>query len=226
MHISSLFHPELAAAKPTAARPIYESVYLATDPDGRATLTAADNHILVQVPVERAPDDVDGGLLPAVFSLASRAAGRRADRYQLTATADTLAYPTPTGWIRQERRPTGEVLPPFADKLPTGRPRVRLALDMTQLARLAKALGSPLLLLDVYDPDRPYVVRPLSHTTRGALGLVMPFNLATFDLEEFGDAPEASTDSDPAETFQTPSTVPLAAPVTTPAVPDPSLIYS
>jgi len=225
MHISTLFHPELAAAQPAAAHPVLESVHLATDATGRATLTASDAHILVRIPVERDPDDVDGGLLPAVFPLAHRAAGRRADTYQLTATADTLSYPTATGWIRQERPPTREPFPAFDDKMPTGRPRVRLAFDVTQLARVAKALGSPLLLVDVFAVDRPFVVHPLSHQLRDGLALIMPFRMETLDLDALDDH-EASEDSHPDEPLPAPAVVTLAAPVGMAALPDASPIYS
>jgi len=176
MHIPRLFHPELAAAKPAAAHPVLESVYLATDPNGRATLTASDGCCLLQVPVDREPEDQDGSLPPALLALASRAAGRHADTFQLTATADTLSYPTPTGRIRQERPITAGAFPAFAGRLPTGRPRARLALDVSLLARLAKALGSPVILLDVFAPDQPFLIHPLSHTQRDCLAVLMPYS--------------------------------------------------
>lgn len=137
-----------------------------------------------------------------------------------------MSYPTAAGWIRQERPPTRETFPTFNGTLPAGAPRVRLALDVTQLARVAKALGSPLLLLDVYAPDRPMMVHPLSHTTRDGFALVMPFRLETLDLPAVGDAPDTAPDGHAAAPLGASSGVPSAVPVALAASPDTSPNYS
>lgn len=143
----------------------------------KGVLAVTNGSGLAVVPVDSDADDHDG-LVSTEAIVASRKAAKamRCDRGEVRCRAEQLEVPGGPTFRRPDEQTVGR-FPPWrviAEEPRKWEQPVKFGIDVTQLARLAEALGSDKLVIehDSADPLAPIRVTPIA--TNGAYGIIMP----------------------------------------------------
>ena len=131
-------------------------------------LVATDGHILAVVPAEACKEEA-GFVTAESLKAARKATPKKAETMELLCNG-SLAVPNGPSFPRPN---DGLTFPRWQAVIPTEAPVLTVAFDVALLVRLAEAIGSDKVVLEISNPNHAIRVRPYMNDTE-AYGVMMP----------------------------------------------------
>ena len=154
----------------------FNEAFLDCEPE-QPVMVATDGKIMAIIPVEA--DKAEQGFLTAAALKAARKLAKRSDTAELTCNGNftltdgsTLPRPTEHSEGKAPFIQYRNVLPK-EDRQTT----MRIGLNAALLAKLAEALGTDALVLEIETAKSCIVVKPIHNPGDARMGLIMPINV-------------------------------------------------